>query len=332
MGSDAQHKEKLRLVVFVALCALLALGALVSIGSGAVSMTLGETWRALLGEADADTARIINLVRLPRTIVTIFVGANLALAGCNLQGVLHNPLADPGIIGVSAGAGLFAMIIMLIFPEESALVPVMAFVGAVLSTGIVFFLAWEKGINPLRMILAGVAVAAFFGGGMSALNVFYADRIQGTVMWMAGGFQGRSWGHVQMLLPYSAVGILGTILCARQLNALQLGDEIAKSLGVRVMRVRTILIFLSALLAAVSVSVAGMLGFVGLIIPHIMRLIIGSDHEWLLPCSAVAGAAVVTLADSAARTAFAPLEIPVGIFMSFLGAPFFLYLLKRRMR
>ena len=261
-----------------------------------------ETWAALLGEADADTDRIVNLIRLPRTIVTVLVGANLALAGCNLQGVLHNPLADPGIIGVSAGAGLFAMLIMLLFPEQSAMVPLAAFVGAVLSTGIVFFLAWEKGINPLRMILAGVAVATFFGGGMAALNVFYSDRIQGTVMWMAGGFQGRSWGHVEMLLPYSAIGIIGTILCARSLNALQLGDELAKSLGVRVMRMRTILIFLSALLAAVSVSVAGMLGFVGLIVPHIMRLLIGSDHEYLLPCAAIAGGAVVTLADTAART------------------------------
>ena len=135
-----------------------------------------------------------------------------------------------------------------------------------------------------------------------------------------------------MLLPYSAIGIIGTILCARSLNALQLGDELAKSLGVRVMRMRTILIFLSALLAAVSVSVAGMLGFVGLIVPHIMRLLIGSDHEYLLPCAAIAGGAVVTLADTAARTLFSPLEIPVGIFMSFIGGPFFLYLLKRRLR
>lgn len=135
-----------------------------------------------------------------------------------------------------------------------------------------------------------------------------------------------------MLLPYSAIGIIGTILCARSLNALQLGDELAKSLGVRVMRMRTILIFLSALLAAVSVSVAGMLGFVGLIVPHIMRLLIGSDHEYLLPCAAIAGGTVVTLADTAARTLFSPLEIPVGIFMSFIGGPFFLYLLKRRMR
>lgn len=233
MSNDAKTKEKMRIAVFCGLCILLVAGIFVSIGSGTVSLSVSETWAALLGEADADTDRIVNLIRLPRTIVTVLVGANLALAGCNLQGVLHNPLADPGIIGVSAGAGLFAMVIMLLFPEQSAMVPLAAFVGAVLSTGIVFFLAWEKGINPLRMILAGVAVATFFGGGMAALNVFYSDRIQGTVMWMAGGFQGRSWGHVEMLLPYSAIGIIGTILCARSLNALQLGDELAKSLGVR---------------------------------------------------------------------------------------------------
>ena len=245
---------------------------------------------------------------------------------------MRNPLADPGIIGVSAGAGLFAMFLMILAPEAMNLVPAAAFIGAVLSTGLVFFLAWEKGINPLRMILAGVAIAAFFGGGMTALSVFYSERIQGTVMWMAGGFQGRSWSHVEMILPYSFIGILGTLLCSRQLNALQLGEEVAKNLGIRVVRIRTLLIILSALLAASAVSVAGMLGFVGLIVPHIMRLIVGSDHEYLLPCSAISGAVIVTLADTAARTLFTPLEVPVGIFMSFLGAPFFLYLLKRRMR
>lgn len=325
------NNKNLHLLILVGLCVALVLAGLISIASGSVSLSLSQSLAAALGEGDKDTLRIVNLLRLPRTIVTAFVGANLALAGCILQGVLHNPLADPGIIGVSAGAGLFAMALMLIIPEQTALVPIAAFCGAILSTGIVFYLAWEKGINPLRMILAGVAVATFFGGAMSALNVFYADRIQGTVMWMAGGFQGRSWNHVELLLPYSAIGILGTLLCARQLNALQLGDDMAKSLGIRVMRVRTILIFLSALLAAASVSVAGMLGFVGLIVPHIMRLLIGSDHEILLPCAALAGAIVVTLADTAARTLFSPLEIPVGIFMSFLGAPFFLYLLKRRL-
>lgn len=331
MSEEGKKREKLRIAVFVLLCAALVLACLISVGSGAVPLSLQETWAAMLGEGSADNVRIVNVLRLPRTAVTVLAGANLALAGCILQGVLHNPLADPGIIGVSAGAGLFAMFLMLLAPELTSLVPVAAFVGAILSTGIVFFLAWEKGINPLRMILAGVAVAAFFGGGMSALNVFYSDRIQGTVMWMAGGFQGRSWNHVEMILPYSAIGILGTLLCARQLNALQLGDELAKSLGVRVARVRTILIFLSALLAASAVSVAGMLGFVGLIVPHILRLLIGSDHEYLLPCAAISGGLLVTLADTAARTLFSPLEIPVGIFMSFLGAPFFLWLLKKKM-
>lgn len=332
MSEGSKKRERLRAITFGVLCVALVVAALLAVGSGAVSLSIGETWQALLGQGDPETVRIINILRLPRTIVAILVGANLALAGCILQGVLHNPLADPGIIGVSAGAGLFAMVLMIIFPEHVMWVPVAAFAGAVLSTGIVFFLAWEKGINPLRMILAGVAVGAFFAGGMSALNVFYSDRIQGTVMWMAGGFSGRSWEHVEMILPYSMLGIIGTILCARQLNALQLGDELAQSLGVRVQRTRTILIFLAALLSASAVSVAGMVGFVGLIVPHIMRLCIGSDHEFLLPCAAMAGGVVLVTADTAARTLFSPLEIPVGIFMSFIGAPFFLWLLKNKMK
>lgn len=332
MWQTSKSKEKLRILVFMVLCTVLVLSLLLAVGSGAVGLSLQETWKAIMGQGDAETVRIINVLRLPRAVVTMLAGANLALAGCILQGVLHNPLADPGIIGVSAGAGLFAMVLMIIFPEQTLFVPVAAFAGALLSTGLVFFLAWEKGINPLRMILAGVAVAAFFGGGMSALNVFYSDRIQGTVMWLAGGFQGRSWNHVEMILPYSAIGILGTLLFSRHLNALQLGDEMAKALGIKVAKVRTYLIFLSALLSASAVSVAGMVGFVGLIVPHIMRLVIGSDHEMLLPCAALAGAIVVTLADTAARTLFSPLEIPVGIFMSFIGAPFFLWLLKNKMK
>lgn len=330
MLSD-KYLETRRIVCFLLLSILLIVALIIGLGSGAVHLSVQEIYSALQGKADNETLRIINILRLPRTIVTALAGADLALAGCILQGVLHNPLADPGIIGVSSGAGLFAMVLMLVLPEYTGLVPIAAFAGALLATGIVFFLSWEKGINPLRMILAGVAVAAFFGGIMSALNVFYADRIQGTVMWMAGGFQGRSWQHVEMLLPYSAIGIIATLLFSRKLNALQLGEETAKSLGVHVKVVRTILIFIAALLAAATVSAAGLLGFVGLIVPHIMRLLIGTDHEYLLPCSAIAGAVVVTLADAAARTLFSPLEIPVGIFMSFLGAPFFLYLLRGRL-
>ena len=253
------------------------------------------------------------------------------MAGCILQGILRNPLADPGIIGVTAGAGLAAMALMLITPELTYFVPFAAFGGAVLASLIVFMLAWEHGIHPLRLILAGVAIAAFFGGGTAALSVFFSDKIQGTVSWMAGGFAGDSWRHVLMILPYSCVGIIATLCSYRKLNALQLGDDVAASLGIKVERTRFFLLTLAALLAASAVSVAGLLGFVGLIVPHIMRLIVGSDFEFLLPASAIFGAALVVFADMTARTVFSPVEVPVGIFLSFLGAPFFLYLLKRRM-
>lgn len=163
------------------------------------------------------------------------------------------------------------------------------------------------------------------------MSVFFSDKVQGTVSWMAGGFAGVGWQSVRMILPYSLVGMAGTVALYRRLNALQLGDDVAQTLGVHVNRTRAMLVALAALLAASAVSVAGLLGFVGLIVPHVMRLIVGSDFEPLLPCSAVFGAVLVAGADVAARTLFSPMEVPVGIFMSFIGAPFFLYLLRRRL-
>lgn len=299
---------------------------------GAVPFSAYDIWNVFIAPASNEAYQIIYNIRVPRVLVGALTGINLALAGCILQGVLRNPLADPGIIGVSAGAGLAAMSVMILWPGLMALVPAAAFVGALLAAGIVFLLSWDRGIQPLRLILAGVALAAFFGGGMSALMVFHSDKVQGTVNWMAGGFQGRSWNHVQMILPYSLVGVLGTMLSYRHLNALQLGDEVAKGLGIRVEKTRFFLVVLAALLAASAVSVAGLLGFVGLIIPHIARMLVGSDFEYLMPCAAVLGATIVVAADTVARTIFSPVEVPVGIFMAFLGAPFFIYLLRKGMQ
>lgn len=321
-------RRYLTLLVGVGLLAVTLFGG---IAAGAVPVTLHEVADVLRGLTTAENYRIIYYIRLPRVFCAALTGTNLALAGCILQGILRNPLADPGIIGVTAGAGLAAMALMLITPELTYFVPFAAFGGAVLASLIVFMLAWEHGINPLRLILAGVAIAAFFGGGTAALSVFFSDKIQGTVSWMAGGFAGDSWRHVLMILPYSCVGIIATLCSYRKLNALQLGDDVAASLGIKVERTRFFLLTLAALLAASAVSVAGLLGFVGLIVPHIMRLIVGSDFEFLLPASAIFGAALVVFADMTARTVFSPVEVPVGIFLSFLGAPFFLYLLKRRM-
>ena len=321
-------------VRLAALCGGLLLLVLVlglAVAAGAVPISLSDIYQAVTAPGKTDNYRIIYTLRMPRAVCAALAGANLALSGCILQGILRNPLADPGIIGISAGAGLAAMALMLIAPAFTNWVPFAAFIGAMFAAAVVFFLSYERGVNPLRLVLAGVAVAAFFGGGMTALSVFFSDKIQGTVSWMAGGFAGSNWQHVRMILPYSVLGIIGTLCYYRKLNALQLGDDVAKTLGVHTERTRGILVALAALLAASAVSVAGLLGFVGLIVPHVMRLIVGSDFE-SLPCSAIFGAVLVVAADVAARTVFSPVEVPVGIFMSFIGAPFFLYLLKRRMR
>lgn len=299
---------------------------------GTANTTFSDLYNVFVNPQNTEAYRILYHIRIPRVLTCMFAGINLAIAGCILQGILKNPLADPGIIGVSAGAGLSAMIVMIIFPQHTAIVPIVAFAGAMIATMILFVLAWENGIQPLKLILAGVAVSAFFAGGMTCLMVFFSDKIQGTVNWMAGGFSGASWKHVTMILPYTLIGILGTGIGCRYLNTLQLGDDVAKSLGTRVDVARFALVTLAALLAASAVSVAGMLTFVGLIVPHMMRLIVGSDFNYLLPSSAIFGGILLIIADTVARTAFEPIEVPVGVFMSFIGAPFFLYLLKRGMQ
>ncbi len=315
----------------VGAAALLA-GIVISILVGAVEISLTDIAAVISGDSSGVNYHIIYNIRLPRIIVGAMAGINLALAGAILQGVLRNPLADPGIIGVTAGAGLAAMVIMILFPERSGLVPMFAFIGAITAALLVYLISWKKGINPLRLILAGVAVAAFFGAIISTLMVFHSDKVQGTINWMVGGFQGRSWGHVSTIIPYTAAGVVITILGSRYLNILMLGDDVAKGLGMRVEMTRLGFIALASFLAASAVSVAGLLGFVGLITPHAVRLVVGSDNRLVLPFSALFGAVLIVFADTLARTIFNPVEIPVGVLMAFLGAPFFLYLLRGAMK
>lgn len=321
-----------RFLVGIVGAVVLVVGAVMSIRIGAVDISLAEIISALSGETSGANYHIIYNLRLPRIIVGAMVGMNLALAGAILQGVLRNPLADPGIIGVTAGAGLAAMVIMILFPEKSGIIPVFAFIGAITAALLVYLISWKRGINPLRLILAGVAVAAFFGAMISTLMVFHSDKVQGTINWMVGGFQGRSWGHVSMIMPYTAAAIVTAMLLGRYLNILMLGDDVAKGLGMRVELTRLGFIAFASFLAASAVSVAGLLGFVGLITPHAVRLIVGSDNRLVLPFSALFGAALIVFADTAARTIFSPVEIPVGVLMAFMGAPFFLYLLRGAMK
>ena len=303
-------------------------GFFLSLVNGSVEISSAQIF---FGIEDETKRQILENIRLPRTIVAMLVGVNLSLSGAILQAVMKNPLADPHIIGISSGAGLFGIFVMMIFSDAGALVTPAAFIGAMLAASLIYVLAWKDGIRPIRVILAGVAVSAFLGAGISALLIFYSDKVHGALLWMVGGLSARSWQHVEILLPYSIAGTLATFLAARHLNVLQLGDEVAKGLGLRVNLVRTILTAVAALLAASAVCVVGLLGFVGLIVPHTARLILGSDYRILLPGAALLGAAVVTISDTVARTIFAPTELPVGILMAMLGAPFFLYLLRKEL-
>lgn len=319
-----------RILILAVLTILLVISLLVSIYQGAVHIPISDIIAAFSGNIGINSQILLN-IRLPRALLTILVGMNLAVAGAILQAVMKNPLADPHIIGISSGAGIAGIFIMIVVPQYSFLITPAAFVGAMAAAISIYILAWKNGIKPLRIILAGVAVASFIGAGISALLILYSDRVHGALMWMVGGFAARSWVHVHLILPYTIIGIILAMLFTRHLNVLQLGDEIAKGLGMNVERIRIFLTAIAALLAASSVAVAGLLGFVGLIIPHTARLIIGSDYRFLLPTSILLGGAVVALSDTVARCAFAPLELPVGIFMAVLGAPFFLFLLRRQL-
>lgn len=318
------------MVLFAFLILVIAAGA-ASIMLGSVAIPFTEIESALQGTGVGTHEQILMNIRLPRTLVAALVGINLALSGAILQAIMKNPLADPHIIGISSGAGLMGILVLLLMPEATVLVTPAAFVGAMGAALLIYVLAWKDGIRPIRIILAGVAVSAFLGAGISALMILYSDRVHSALMWMVGGLSARSWPHVAMLYPYTICASVLALLFSRHLNILQLGDEMAKGVGLAVERTRFMLTAIAALLASSAVSVVGLLGFVGLIVPHAARLLIGSDHRLLLPASALLGAAVVMASDTFARIAFAPVELPVGIIMAALGAPFFLFLLRREL-
>lgn len=324
-----RRRPMYRATVVAAFAVLLGAGLLAGIRSGTYPLSPAQVIDTLLNPDQGVASRVLWEIRLPRVLLAALVGANLAVSGAILQGVMRNPLADPGIIGISAGAGLFAIVILVVYPQHQALVPIVAFAGAMAAAGLIYLLAWRDGIQPLRIILAGVAVSALFGAGISALLVFYSDRVQGALVFLAGSMSARSWPEVTTILPYTILGLIVATVLARPLELLLLGDDVARAVGLRVEVARVGLTAVAALLAASAVSVVGLLGFVGLIVPHTVRLLTRSGQRYLVLVSALAGAALVVISDTFARTIASPIDIPVGIVMAALGAPFFLVLLRR---
>ncbi|MEK8131500.1 iron ABC transporter permease [Paenibacillus filicis] len=297
---------------------------------GSVPISFRETWDVFTSAGEPLHEKIIMNLRLPRVLIGLLVGACLAASGALLQGVMKNPLADPGIIGVSAGGGLAAIMAMIVFPQLSYLLPLLAFGGAFATSIFIYLLAWDKGSSPLKIVLAGVAINALLGAATNGFMVIYSDRVQAVLPWLAGGLSGRSWHHLSFMAPYAIAGLILTVFAIKPANLLLLGDDASKLLGQKVEIQRLALILLASLLAGAAVSVAGLVGFVGLVVPHAVRLLVGDDYRFLLPLSIAGGAALVVFADTVARSWFDPIELPVGILLAALGAPFFLYLLKKR--
>lgn len=302
-----------------------------SVGLGEYNIAPIEVLKTLLGSQNSNYSLVINTLRLPRVLAAFLVGMGLAISGTILQGITRNPLADPGIVGVTAGASLAAVTLIILFPNITAFaLPFAAFGGGLVVTIIIYLLAWDEGSSPIRLILVGIGITALASAIASTIITFGdIDSVGQALIWMTGSVYGRNWQHIRAFLPWLVVFVPLSLLLARDLNALNLGDDVARGLGNSVERQRTLLVFTSVALAGASVATAGTVGFVGLIAPHLARNLVGAAHEGLLPTAALLGGIMVALADLAGRLLFAPIELPCGIITAIVGAPYFLYLLYR---
>ncbi|KJF26995.1 hypothetical protein TZ02_10550 [Clostridium aceticum] len=324
-----QHRRVIIICIAIA-CGVITFS--VSIMVGTINLQLGEIWRALWKTSDNSLGnQIIYNVRLPRILTGFLVGMNLAVAGGLLQGILRNPLAAPHVIGVNAGAGLLAVIVMLFAPGQMHLIPIGAFVGALTAALLVYGLSVHTGTSSTaQIVLAGVAVSAFLSAVTSGLMLLHADELAITYSWLLGSLSGRNWRYFSMLWPYSLFGLMTAVLISPKINLFHLGEEIGSSLGLSVKVYRTLVIIIAAVLAGSAVSVAGTIGFIGLIAPHLARLLVGNDYRYSIILSAVLGGTLLVISDTIARSIFQPVELSVGIVTAILGAPFFLFLLYRK--
>ncbi|WGX77018.1 iron ABC transporter permease [Paraclostridium bifermentans] len=307
---------------------LILLVLLTTIGS--VNLSFTEIINALINNDNKMVTTIVYKMRLPRNILAALVGANLAVSGVLLQSVMKNPLADPGITGVSSGASVAAIFILLLLPQYTGILPIAAFIGGAIACILVFLMAYKNGLKPGRIVLAGVAINTILGGVISYLSTMYSDRIQSAMLWLNGSLATKTWADVEMLFIYSVVGLVVSLFLIRSANVLQLGDDAATNLGFNVNLTRLLISGVAVFLAATSTAVVGIISFVGLIVPHIARMIMGSDHKFTIPFSMILGSIVLLVADTLGRTIGGAVEIPVGVIMSIVGGPFFLYLLRKR--
>lgn len=318
-------------LLFSGLCLLTLTAAVLSLWTGSVKLSPSQVFAALTGADTGSTAaRIVLYTRLPRTCAALLAGAALAVSGTVIQTVLHNPLASPGIIGVNASAGLAVAVVCAAAPLAQQYTPLIAFAGALAGVLLVLGLAERTGASRMTVILAGVAVSNLLSAGIDAVVTLVPDALNGVADFRIGGFSGVTMARLAPAAGLILLSLALVMSLSQQLDILALGSETAQSLGLSVRPVRFALLVLAAALAGAAVSFAGLLSFVGLIVPHAMRRLVGENSLPLLVSSALGGAFFVTLCDLLARVLFAPFELPVGIVLAFAGGPFFLWLLFRQ--
>lgn len=329
------HLGKIRARAYgvIALFAVLILIVfIISMNTGFIRLTPGEVFRTLFGMGDAKQELILFQFRLPRIVISVLIGMGMAVSGCIFQGISRNPLADPGVLGINAGAGLAVTLFISFYPTAAAapvfLMPFLALLGSATAALLVYLLSYKKnyGLLPIRMVLVGIAMAA----GINALMIMLQTRLrqedyQLLQVWLVGSVWGTSWKHVLALIPWLVILLPYVFTRAKALNVMNLGDQTAVGLGTPLERYRLGLLAAAVGLTGASVAVGGGISFVGLLAPHLARRLVGPKHEYLLPASALAGGLLVITADALGQ----PFEIPTGILVAVIGAPYFLYLLSK---
>lgn len=320
---------KKKKILYFALTAVGLLGLLLfAVNTGSLKLSPKELFDGLFIAYNPDVATVYDL-RFPRIFIAMLGGAATAVSGVLLQAVLKNPLADPGIIGISSGASLAAVLITAFFPSLYFFTPLFAFLGGMAAFLMVYSLSWKEGLSPLRIILVGVAVNAMFTGLMSAFNSGTGSNYSGVASIVNANITMKTWDDFYTLVWYVAVGIIAAMVVAGQCNLLALEDKTVQSLGVNVNVSRFVISVIAVLLAGISTAIVGPISFLGLIVPHIARLLVGSDYRILIPYTVILGAFTLLLADTVGRTIAPPYEISASIIMSVVGGPFFIFLLRR---
>lgn len=301
---------------------------LIAVNTGSLKITPIELFKGLFVEHNPDVATIYDL-RFPRIFIAMLGGAATAVSGVLLQAVMKNPLADPGIIGVSSGASFTAVLVTAFFPALYFFTPMFAFIGGMLAFLLVYSLSWKGGLSPVRIILVGVAVEAMFSGLMSAFNSGTGSTYSGVASIVNANISMKTWDDFKTLFIYVVIGLVASFFVMGQCNLLALEDKTARSLGVNVTKSRIIISVIAVLLASISTAIVGPISFLGLIVPHIARLLVGSNHKTLIPYTILLGAFTLLLADTVGRTIAYPYEISASIIMAVIGGPFFIILLRR---